>query len=204
MDMPIKAVIFDLDGTITEPYLDFDQIRREIGLGPRAGTILEEMEQMTADQRQRAFDIIERHEEQAVENSTLNPGARETLEWLRRRSMHIGIITRNRRQSADAVASKHGLMFDAIVDRDDGPVKPDAYGIHKLCNAFGVLPAETIVMGDFLHDIQAARAAGTVAVLLANHARADEFAKIADYTVMRVDEIIPIIKKINSSEAANA
>jgi len=28
--MPIKAVIFDLDGTITEPYFDFDAIREEI------------------------------------------------------------------------------------------------------------------------------------------------------------------------------
>ena len=26
--MPFKAVIFDLDGTITRPYFDFDAIRR--------------------------------------------------------------------------------------------------------------------------------------------------------------------------------
>ena len=46
--MTIKAVIFDLDGTITEPFLDFDAIRREIGLSPEAGTLLEAMEKMTS------------------------------------------------------------------------------------------------------------------------------------------------------------
>ena len=44
--MPIRAVIFDLDGTITEPYLDFDAIREEIGLGKNGGPVLEAMEKM--------------------------------------------------------------------------------------------------------------------------------------------------------------
>jgi len=30
--MQIKAVIFDLDGTITQPFFNFDDIREEIGL----------------------------------------------------------------------------------------------------------------------------------------------------------------------------
>ena len=41
--MTIKAVIFDLDGTITEPFLDFDAIRRQIDIPPEAGTLLEAM-----------------------------------------------------------------------------------------------------------------------------------------------------------------
>ena len=39
--MPIRAVIFDLDGTITQPYLDFDGIREEMGLEKNGGPILE-------------------------------------------------------------------------------------------------------------------------------------------------------------------
>jgi len=42
--MPIKAVIFDLDGTITQPYFDFDAIREEIGLPRDSGPILEIIE----------------------------------------------------------------------------------------------------------------------------------------------------------------
>ena len=45
--MPIRAVVFDLDGTITEPYFDFDAIREEIGLEKNGEPILEAMEKMT-------------------------------------------------------------------------------------------------------------------------------------------------------------
>ena len=45
--MSIKAVIFDLDGTITQPYFDFDAIRQEIGLAKDSGPLLESMEKMT-------------------------------------------------------------------------------------------------------------------------------------------------------------
>ena len=38
--MKIKSVIFDLDGTLTAPVLDFIQIRKEMGLPLKAGDIL--------------------------------------------------------------------------------------------------------------------------------------------------------------------
>ena len=49
--MSFKAVIFDLDGTITQPYFDFDAIRQEIGLARDSGPLLESMEKMTPQQR---------------------------------------------------------------------------------------------------------------------------------------------------------
>ena len=96
--MPVRAVIFDLDGTITEPYLDFDVIREEIGMARHGGPILEAMEKMSLEQRQRAEAILLWHEEKALAASKLNAGARETLEELRRRGIRIGIITRNRKR----------------------------------------------------------------------------------------------------------
>ena len=42
--MPIRAVIFDLDGTITQPFFDFDAIREEMGLNKDSGPVLEQME----------------------------------------------------------------------------------------------------------------------------------------------------------------
>ena len=134
--MKIKAVIFDLDGTITEPFLDFEAIRREIGLSPEAGTLLEAMEKMLPDARRRAMDIIERHEEIAVRESRLNDGAEFMLNKLRNAGIKIGILTRNKRSNAIAISRKHAIEFDAIYDRDDGPVKPDAFGVLKLCGAF--------------------------------------------------------------------
>lgn len=200
--MPIRAVIFDLDGTITQPYFDFDAIRAEIGIGRDAGPVLEAMEKMTAGQRQRAERILHDHEERALAASTLNPGADETLRELHRRGLAVGILTRNRKCNADAIAEKHGLRFDAVVGREDGPVKPDAFGVLDLCRRFGVEPAQTMLVGDYLYDLLCARAAGATAVLIANHRDADTFADQADFAIDRLDEILGIIDEKTRGEEA--
>ncbi len=222
-DMPIKAVIFDLDGTITEPFFDFDAIRAEMGLAEDSGPVLESMAKMGPQQRRRAEEILHSHEQRAVAESTLNAGARETLSALRKAGVYIGILTRNKRSNALAIAKKHRLKFDAVVDREDGPVKPDAFGVLQLCEKFGVAPAETLVVGDYLFDLLSAKAAGAVAVLLAPHrseapgaglanhngstgfgklttgplttSKAAEFAKYADYVIENLGDILEIVRE---------
>ncbi|MDH4240870.1 MAG: HAD family hydrolase [Phycisphaerae bacterium] len=196
--MSIKAVIFDLDGTITQTYFDFDVIREEMGLDRDSGPVLESMEKMSPQQRRDAEQILHFHEERAVTESMLNPGAKQTLSALRKAGIHIGVLTRNKRSNALAIARKHGLKFDAIVDREDGPVKPDAFGVLRICEQFDVKPRETLVVGDYLFDILSAKAAGAVAVLLANHDRAAEFSEIADFTIENIGRIIQIIEEKNN------
>lgn len=198
--MPIRAVIFDLDGTITQPYLDFDVIRTEMGLEPNGGPILEAMAQMTPPQRQRAETILHFHEERAVAESKLNVGAHEALAALRARGIPIGILTRNRKDNAWAVARKHSLHFDAVVGREDGPVKPDTFGVLHLCHRFHVEPAQTLLVGDYLFDLLCARAAGAIPVLLANHEHAGEFARHADFTVASLTEVLSLIDRHNGEQ----
>jgi HAD superfamily hydrolase (TIGR01509 family) len=192
--MQIKAVIFDLDGTITQPFFDFDAIRQEMGFQPDAGPILELMEKMTPEQREDAERILQLHEDKAVAESTLNPGARETLEELRKRGILVGILTRNKRENVFAVAAKHGFKFDAVVGREEGPVKPDAFGVLHLCEKFGIKPQESLVVGDYLFDLLCARAAGAIPVLLKNHHKADEFARYADFVIEKITDILKIIE----------
>ena len=192
--MTIRAVIFDLDGTITRPFFDFDAIREEMGLPPDSGPILEIMAKMTPSQRKRTQDILTSHENQAVTESTLNDGARELLGALRQKDISIGILTRNKRCNAEAIARKHNLTFDAIVDREDGPVKPDAFGVLRLCEQFGTSPSETLVVGDYLYDLLSAKAAGAIAVLLKTHEKCDQFAEHADFTINSLDKILQIIE----------
>ncbi len=192
--MPIKAVIFDLDGTITRPYFDFDAIREEIGLERDSGPILEQMEKMTPQQRQHAEQILHFHEQKAVKESRLNQDTQQTLSELRAAGIHIGVLTRNKRSNAQAIARKHNLKFDAVVGREEGPVKPDAFGVLRICQEFGVKPEETLLVGDYLFDLLCARAAGAVAVLLANHNQAGDFAEHADFCIENISQILAIIE----------
>jgi HAD superfamily hydrolase (TIGR01509 family) len=191
--MSIKAALFDLDGTITQPYFDFDAIREEIGLPRDSGPLLELMDKMTAQERLRAESILHHHEDRAVAESRLNPGAEQTLVELRAAGIPIGILTRNQRENAFAIARLHNLEFDAVIGREDGPVKPDAFGVLHLCRRFGVEPRQAILVGDYLFDLLSAEAAGAVAVLLVNNDRAREFAEHADYCVENIGEILDIV-----------
>ncbi len=199
--MKIKAVIFDLDGTITKPFFDFDAIRLEMGLSREDGPILEAMAKMTPQKRAEVQQILDYHEQKAVDESQLNDGAKQMLDWLRNKGIKIGILTRNKAVNAMAIAEKHELEFDSIVDREDGPVKPDGFGVLELCRRFKVEPQRTLMVGDYLFDIQCAKQAGAIAVLLANHPRADEFAPLADYRIDRIDEILKIIREKNTGDS---
>jgi HAD superfamily hydrolase (TIGR01509 family) len=193
--MSIKAVIFDLDGTITRPYFDFDAIREEIGLGRNSGPILEAMEKMTPKQRLQAEKILDSHEQKALDESELNEDAKETLSQLRAAGIHIGILTRNKKDNAFAIAKKHDLTFDAVVGREDGPVKPDSFGVLHLCKQFSVKPKETLLVGDYLFDLLCAKAAGAFAVLLKNHKQANDFINNADFCIENISQVIDIIEK---------
>ncbi len=193
--MAIKAALFDLDGTITQPYFDFDAIREEIGLPRNSGPLLEQMEGMAPRERKAAEKILHYHEERAVTESRLNPGAEQTLSELRNSGIPIGILTRNQRENALAIAQIHNLRFDAIIGREDGPVKPDAFGVLHLCRRFGVQPHETLLVGDYLFDMLSAKAAGAIAVLLTNQVRSKEY---ADYYIENIAEVLEIIANHNS------
>ena len=197
--MSFKAVIFDLDGTITQPYFDFDAIREEIGLARDSGPLLESMEKMTPQQRAKAERILHYHEKRAVTESQLNPGAERTLSALRAAGIQIGILTRNEKDNAFAIARKHNLQFDAVIGREDGPVKPDAFGVLELCRQFDVEPQEALLVGDYLFDLLSAKAAGAVAALLASHDQAEEFVEHADFCIKDIGEILEIVANSNST-----
>ena len=161
-----RLVIFDLDGTLTRPFLDFAKIRAAIGLGE---PLLESMLALPdGPERRRAFSVLEDFEREAAERSELNDGARDVLDLLRRRGIHAGLVTRNSRASARLTLEKHALAFDIVMTRDDAPPKPRPEPLLRICERFRVEPAEALMVGDFRLDIVAGKAAGTRTALLTN------------------------------------
>lgn len=164
--MTLRLVIFDLDGTLLRAQLDFDAMRREIGLPPGI-TILEGMEELDDAGRERAARIVARHEARAAEASRLMPGAEALLARLRREGVKLAVLTRNSRASLGRACRRHGLAFDAAVTREDMTPKPSPDGVHHLMEACGADPEETVVVGDYRYDIEAGAAAGCRTVALA-------------------------------------
>ncbi len=189
----IKAIIFDLDGTLTVPVLDFDKIRKQMGLTLEDGPILEAMEKMTLEQRRRAEDILLENEQKALSQACLNDGVQETLRELHQRGIKIGILTRNTHANALAIADKFNLRFDHVIGREHEPVKPAPQAALRLCEHFGCEPSEVLFVGDYLHDLQCAKAAKTLAVLIRTHPRAEDFLEWADHDIEKIEELLELI-----------
>ncbi|OQA01496.1 MAG: Pyrophosphatase PpaX [Planctomycetes bacterium ADurb.Bin412] len=198
MNKKIHAVIFDLDGTLTEPVLDFDLIRSEIG--QISGPILEAMDKMAASQRQRAEEILRKHERLAVEQSRLNPGVHEVMDWLRQHDKRIGLFTRNQRESVETFCRMHHLVFDGIVTREDGPYKPDPFPVACACQQMRVRAEAAVVVGDYVFDLMSGRRAGARTVLLGTHKSYQKFTDHADFVILNLAELPGVIENLENSQ----
>jgi len=160
-----RAVIFDLDGTLTEPELDFDAIRAEIGM-PDGVPILEHLTAVGEAERARAESIMVRHEREAIARATLADGCADLLGHLRGMEIPMAILTRNVREVVETFARMFAFEFHAVYTREDGPPKPSPHGARLLCQAMGVDPAATLAVGDYKYDVIAGRDAGCRTVLV--------------------------------------
>lgn len=153
-----RAILFDMDGTLTEPLLDFPKIKAEMGIGTKP--ILEALALMPDEQRRLAEAVLVRHEDQAAACSRLNPGCSELLEKLSARGILPALITRNSRVSVRTVLERHALAIGVLVTREDAPPKPDPRPLLLACQRLGVRAADAWMVGDGEYDVEAGIAAG--------------------------------------------
>jgi HAD superfamily hydrolase (TIGR01549 family) len=190
--MPKRAaVIFDLDGTLTRPYLDFDAIRREIGIA--SGTILEAVASMAPADRPTAEAILQRHEWDAARHATLYDDAVDTVAACRAHGHGVAVLTRNARPVVDFVLRRFGFVFDAIRTREDGAIKPSAEPVLSICRQLGADPSQSWMVGDYLFDILAGRTAGARTMLMIGDGIAPTYAEQADFVIRRLPELLPIV-----------
>lgn len=187
----LEAVIFDMDGTITRPRLDFRKIRAEIGVPEPLLENLLAMEEGPA--RRRAWDILERHEREAVALSELNDGAADTLRRVDDIGLRTALVTRNSRASVEGILARHGLRFDAFVSREDAPVKPSPEPLLRICAGLRIEPSRALMVGDFKYDVMSGRAAGTRTCLLTNGSP-PRFEVESDYVIEALPDLVPILR----------
>jgi HAD superfamily hydrolase (TIGR01509 family) len=193
-----QAVIFDFDGTLTRPgALDFKSFKKGLGC-PFDQPVLEFIQSITDHSRRAmALDDLQRFEMAGAAASTPNPGAEAIVGRLKAMTLKLAILSRNSRRSIDRALANFSAIgpadFDLIVSRDDQvALKPSGDGVHWAAAKMGVKTCETMVVGDFIFDIEAGRRAGAVTVLLCP--AGSEPVVVADFTIASLAELEPVVR----------
>ena len=161
----LKGIIFDMDGTITVPYIDWKALRARIGASPDQ-TILEHIDSLPPKKSAWAHDVLVEAEREAAENACINEGVHELLSYLVRKSVRTALVTNNHREAMHTVIRSHNLHFDVALSRNDGELKPSPALITKALEAMG-LTAECVVgIGDGRYDLESCRRAGVRCIYL--------------------------------------
>ena len=194
-----KAVLFDFDGTLTNPgALDFSAIKKALDC-PVDRPILEFINSLSEPSAQKkAMEILDGFEIKGAKLSTPNPDSEAVITSLHSKGIKVGIITRNGLKPVlTALKNFPNLRssdFDIIISRDD-PVepKPSGDGVLQAGRKLDIAPAEMLVVGDYLFDIQAGKNAGAKTVLLTSPEQSEEWANLADFQISSLLEVNRIV-----------
>lgn len=182
----LKAVLFDLDGTLLDTAADFtrvlngmlnqhqrplqhyDAVRRRVSDGARAVVNLGfGIDQDDPDFAPLLAEFLNRYEAQIAVETTLFPGMDAQLRRLEARGIQWGIVTN--KPSRFTVPLLKALDLDARCGSAICPDhvthrKPDPEPIYLACRELGVAPAEAVYVGDHRRDIDAGRNAGMATI----------------------------------------
>ena len=196
----IKAVLFDFDGTLTEPgALNFSAIRSTLGC-PEGKSILEFIDGISDEtEHDAAVSTLLRFEMEGAVKSVPHTDATFIIRYLKENGFRVGIISRNGLKPIQKALEKFKPItisdFDIIISRDD-PIepKPSGQGIIFAANKLSVKPEEILMVGDYLYDIQAGINAGSRTALLIHPDKTISFEVQSDYVIFRLSEIEAILR----------
>ncbi|CAA3009234.1 haloacid dehalogenase-like hydrolase domain-containing At2g33255 [Olea europaea subsp. europaea] len=180
----LRGVVFDMDGTLTVPVIDFPAMYRTV-LGekeylkiksenPSGIDILHHIETWSPNKQKRAYEIIADFEKQGLNRLQIMPGASELCSFLDSRNIRRGLITRNVKEAVDLFHLRFGMIFSPALSREFRPYKPDPAPLLHICTAWGMQPDEVMMIGDSLKDdVACGRRAGAFTCLLDETGRYD-------------------------------
>jgi phosphoglycolate phosphatase len=223
--MGVKAVIFDLDGTIASFNLDYRAVRGEVrsyllrvgvptSLLPVNESIFEMLKKTelflknsgkpaeVTEVRNGALAIAEKYELEAARSTGLLPGVNETLKALKRMGLKIGLFTLSSDKAARYILQrfKLGEFFGVTVPRNKvNYVKPNPEHLEMALKVLGVAPEETVVVGDSEVDMESAEELKAIAVGLPAGISTVEQLTIhgANYIITSITDLPVIIEQIN-------
>jgi phosphoglycolate phosphatase len=187
LSFPAKAVLLDLDGTLLDTVLDLhaaangmladlgrpdvaiEDIRAYVGRGiPNlvkrilAGN-LEAADDPAPPPAEALASFRKHYAEVNGRAARPFPGVMDGLAALKAMGLPLGVITNKAAAFTGPLLERTGLapFLSVAVSGDQLPKpKPDPMPVIWACGRLGVSPAETLLIGDSVHDFQAGRNAG--------------------------------------------
>ncbi|KAK9725580.1 hypothetical protein RND81_05G154600 [Saponaria officinalis] len=206
----LRGVIFDMDGTLTVPVIDFPAMYKAVlgedeylsikAQNPSGIDILHHIENWSSPLQQKAYQIIADFERQGIDRLQVMPGAAELCGFLDSKKIRRGLITRNIKDSVDVFHQRFGMTFSPALSREFRPCKPDPAPLLHICSSWEVQPDEVIMVGDSLKDdIPCGKRAGAYTCLLDETGRYDspEYASVEhkpDFTVSSLKEVLSLLE----------
>jgi HAD superfamily hydrolase (TIGR01549 family) len=187
MQKKIKGLIFDMDGTLTVPLIDFKKMRKDLNISEE-GDLAEIINSWPEPRRNQAWKIIEKHEIHAIENNCLQTGVENALKRFEQANIRLAIITRNTARSTEAVLAKLPVKFDPVLTREFPHIKPAPEPVLHILDAWQIDADECIMIGDYIHDIESANAAGAFSCYFKNP-NMKQWDEHADFTVSSYEEL---------------
>lgn len=186
--------IFDLDGTLTKPVHDFAFIRQELAI-PIGSDILEHLQTLAPADAALRHARLNEIELELARDAEAAEGALALVTALGLLGYRVGILTRNTREIAlltlEAIDADRNFPWQSIIGREEAPPKPDPEGISLLLSSWGAEAEDAVMVGDYLFDLQAGRAAGA-ATLHVGRPDGQRWPECTDFAVTSLVELLPL------------
>jgi len=201
----IRAVLLDMDGTLVDAFRPIitalNKTLTDFGLGQmtdaevirHTGRGECSMISLFGEQREAAAArFLEYHDENLFDVKPMQ-GAVELLDWLAEQGIASAIVTSKSQVRADKQLEFLGWTgkLGAVIGLCDGrQQKPDPHTVYLACEALGVRPEDSIMIGDGTADIKSALRAGSLPIGLIHSFTAAELSEVgAAYCFASLPEV---------------
>ncbi|MCK5055288.1 MAG: HAD family hydrolase [Candidatus Aminicenantes bacterium] len=163
----IKLAIFDMDGTVFESHLDWEKIRRDLGI---KSNILKEIYQDNGVDHKK-LKKLEGYEEDNTLKTVPIRGISDFLTFLETRGITSVLVTNNNRKNTDFLLNRFDLSFDSVLTREKKMWKPSPEPFLFVMERYRCKQEESISIGDSHYDVLASREAGIKNIFIIKNKR---------------------------------